>query len=117
MVMVNGILSRKPGTIPELKEPQNHDMGVEAHAQKDVTCNPFDSHPFVLNAYRMNRSMKKNRVLHSISCSICRALTRVMTNVIINILCILFAILAYMTRDPHYLWMARQSEKRVFDTV
>lgn len=33
--------------------------------------------------------------------------------VIVTVLCILFAILAYMTRDPLYRWMARQSKKSI----
>lgn len=37
--------------------------------------------------------------------------------VIVTVLCILFAISAYMTRDPLYRWMARHNKERAFDTV
>jgi len=37
--------------------------------------------------------------------------------VIVTVLCILFAISAYMTRDPLYRWMARHNKGRALDTV
>lgn len=37
--------------------------------------------------------------------------------VIVTVLCILFAASAYMTRDPLYRWMARQSKKRACNTA
>lgn len=36
---------------------------------------------------------------------------------IVTVLCILFAISAYLTRDPLYRWMARHGRRRAFDTV
>jgi uncharacterized membrane protein YdjX (TVP38/TMEM64 family) len=40
-----------------------------------------------------------------------------MVFIIVTVLCILFAILAYMARDPLYRWMAMQSKKSTCDTV
>ena len=37
--------------------------------------------------------------------------------IIVTVLCILFAIFAYMARDPLYRWMAIQSKKSTCDTV
>jgi len=37
--------------------------------------------------------------------------------IIVTVLCVLFAICAYMTRDPFYRWMARQSKERACDRV
>jgi uncharacterized membrane protein YdjX (TVP38/TMEM64 family) len=37
--------------------------------------------------------------------------------VIVTVLCMLFAVSAYMTRDPLYRWMARHSKGGAFDRV
>jgi uncharacterized membrane protein YdjX (TVP38/TMEM64 family) len=40
-----------------------------------------------------------------------------MVFIIVTVLCVLFAIFAYMARDPLYRWMAMQSKKSTCDTV